>query len=134
MRFMMLMIPNVYKNAEPDFRPDADAVMEMMKFNEALANSGSLIGLDGLHPPITGARVTFRAGKATITDGPFTESKEHLGGYWIINVPSRQDAIDWAAKCPAQDGDVIEVRQIFECEEFPQDVQDAVRSIELGMG
>ena len=130
MRFMMLMIPGVYqgeegKKAGADFTPPADMVEKMMKYNEELAKAGALIALDGLHAPAAGARVSFSGGKAKVTDGPFTESKEVLGGYWMINVKSKQEALEWASRVPAQEGDVIEVRQVFEIEEFPPDVQKA---------
>ncbi len=125
MRFMMLMIPGGYGSAEPGTMPEADRVAEMMKFNEALQNAGVLIALDGLHPPSMGARVTFDTGKPVVTDGPFIETKEVLGGYWIIDVPSKQAAIEWAACCPASANEVIEIRQIMEFDDFPPDVQDA---------
>ncbi len=133
MRFMMLMIPRVYqgkkgKKAGADFVPGPEDVARMTKFNEDLAKAGALIGLDGLHPPAMGARVVFSGGKHRITDGPFTESKEVLGGYWIINVKSKEEAISWARKCPAEDGDVIEIRQIFEASEFPAEVRKAAAS------
>jgi hypothetical protein len=86
-----------------------------------------LIALDGLHPPATGARVSFKAGKPMVTDGPFTESKEVLGGYWMIQVKSRQEAIEWASRCPASDNEIVEVRQVFEMADFPADVQRAAR-------
>jgi hypothetical protein len=130
MRFMMLMIPRVYqgeqgKTAGPDFAPSAEAVEKMTKYNEELAKAGALISLDGLHPPAAGARISFSGGKPRVTDGPFTESKEVLGGYWLIQAKSRQEAIEWARRVPAEDGDTIEVRQVFEMEEFPADVQKA---------
>lgn len=125
MRFMMLMIPKGYEQAEPGTMPDAAAVETMMKFNTALQEAGVLVSLDGLHPPSMGARVSFAGGKPTVTDGPFAESKEVLGGYWMIQVNSREEAIAWAARCPGSDNEVIEVRQVMECEEFPPDVQAA---------
>jgi len=131
MRFMMLMIPKVYQGGQAiasDFAPPAEDVARMNKYNEELASAGALISLDGLHPPTTGARISFAGGKPRVTDGPFTEVKEVLGGYWIINVKSRDEAIAWAKKVPAADGDVIEVRQIFEMEEFPEEVQRAGES------
>ena len=133
MRFMMLMIPGVYQGEEgkkvgADFTPDAEGVSRMMKFNEELARAGALISLDGLHAPSTGARVSFKGGKPQVTDGPFTESKEVLGGYWMIQANSRKEAIDWARRVPADEGDVIEIRQVFDTEEFPEDVQKAVES------
>jgi hypothetical protein len=130
MRFMMLMIPGVYQGAEgkkagADFTPPADAVEKMTKYNEELAKAGALITLDGLHSPATAARVSYSGGKAKITDGPFTESKEVLGGYWMIQVKSREQAIEWARRVPAQDGDVVEIRQVFDMTDFPADVQKA---------
>ena len=130
MRFMMLMIPKVYQPDTPaheqageNFAPPVDAVEKMMKFNEELAKAGALIALDGLHPTSHGARISFSGGKAKVTDGPFAEAKEVLGGYWMINVKSKVEAVEWARRCPAEDGDIVEVRQVFEMEEFPPDVQ-----------
>ena len=125
MRFMMLMIPKGYETAAPGTVPDAKAVEAMMKYNEALQKAGVLITCDGLHPPSVGARVSFSKGKATVTDGPFAEAKEVLGGYWMIRVNSRAEAIEWASKCPGGDNEVIEIRQVQEMEDFPADVQKA---------
>ena len=125
MRFMMLMIPKGYEQAAPGTVPDADAVAAMMKYNEALQQAGVLLALDGLHPPSMGARVSFRGGKPTVTDGPFAEAKEVLGGYWMIQVKSREEAIAWAKRCPGSDNEVIEIRQVQEMEDFPADVQEA---------
>ena len=132
MRFMMLMIPQVYQSqgsgdrkAEPGFVPDAESVAAMMKYNEELAKAGVLLALDGLHPPSGGARIVFSAGKPKVTDGPFIESKEVIGGYWMIEVKSKEEAIEWARRCPAADGDMVEVRQVFEMSEFPPDIQEA---------
>ena len=125
MRFMMLMIPKGYEKADPGAMPDAKAVEAMMKYNETLQKAGVLLALDGLHPPSAGARVSFHGGKPTVTDGPFAEAKEVLGGYWMIQVKSKGEAIEWASRCPASDGDVIEVRQVHEFSEFPADVQEA---------
>ena len=86
MRFMMLMIPLGYETAPPDVQLDPERVKAMMKYNEALKEAGVLIALDGLHPPSMGARVSFATGKPVVTDGPFTEAKEVLGGYWMIDV------------------------------------------------
>jgi hypothetical protein len=124
MRFMMLMIPRqgAYENGGI---PSPDQLAEMMKYNNSLAEAGVLISLDGLQPPAMGARVHFSQGNATVTDGPFAETKEVLGGYWMIKVGSRSEALAWAASCPGQDGDTIEVRQVFEMSDFPADVQDA---------
>ena len=125
MRFMMLMIPKGYENAAPGTTPDAKAVEAMMKYNDSLQKAGVLLALDGLHPPSTGARISFSGGKPMVTDGPFAEAKEVLGGYWMIQVKSKQEAIEWAKRCPASDNEVIEVRQVFEMSDFPPDVQKA---------
>ncbi len=125
MRFMMLMIPGGYETAAPGTMPPAEAVAAMMKYNEALRDAGVLITLDGLHPPSMGARVSFAGGKPVVTDGPFTETKEVLGGYWMIEVASRDEAIEWAKKCPAAGNEIIEIRQVQEMSDFPPDVQKA---------
>jgi hypothetical protein len=125
MRFMMLMIPKGYENAAPGTVPDAKAVEAMMKYNEELQKAGVLLALDGLHPPSMGARVSFKNRKPLVTDGPFTEVKEVIGGYWMIQVSSRAEAIEWAKRCPGGDNEVIEIRQVQEMEDFPQDVQKA---------
>jgi len=123
MRFMMLMIPKGYEKAKPGTTPDAKAVAAMMKYNEELQKAGVLLALDGLHPPSMGARVSFTGGTPKVTDGPFTEAKEVLGGYWMIQVKSTAEAIEWASRCPASDNEVIEVRQVQELADFPEDVQ-----------
>lgn len=130
MRFMMLMIPKGYEKADPGTVPSAAAVVNMMKYNEALQEAGVLLALDGLHPLSMGARVSFRDGKATVTDGPFVETKEVLGGYWMIDVASKEEAVAWASRCPAGPNEVIEIRQVQEMEDFPQDVQEAATGFE----
>jgi hypothetical protein len=125
MRFMLLMIPRGYENAAPGTMPDPKAVAAMMKYNESLQKAGVLLALDGLHPPSAGARVTFTGGKPRVTDGPFAEVKEVLGGYWMIDVKSREEAIEWATRCPAGDNETIEVRQVQEMDDFPPEVQAA---------
>jgi hypothetical protein len=125
MRFMMLMIPKGYESAAPGTLPDAKVVSAMMKYNESLQKAGVLLALDGLHPPSMGARVSFAGGAPRVTDGPFSEAKEVLGGYWMIQVKSREEAIEWASRCPAGPNEVIEVRQVQEFSDFPADVQQA---------
>lgn len=125
MRFMLLMIPKGYENAAPGAMPDAAAVAAMMKFNESLQKAGVLLALDGLHPPSMGARVSFENGRARVTDGPFAEAKEVLGGYWMLQVKSRDEAIAWAMRCPGSPNETIEVRQVQEFADFPADVQQA---------
>jgi len=126
MRFMMLMIPKGYESAAPGTLPEAAAVAAMMKYNDELKKAGVLVALDGLHPPSMGARVSFEGGKPKVTDGPFAEAKEVLGGYWMIDVKSREEAIAWAMRCPASSNEVIEVRQVQAVEDFPRDVRDIV--------
>jgi hypothetical protein len=125
MRFMMIMKPGLSPDAE--WVPTAEDVAPMARYNEELSKAGVLLSLDGLHSPTKGARVSFSGGKATVTDGPFTETREVIGGYWLIDVGSRDEAIEWARRCPARDGDTIEVRQVFELEDFPPDVQAVAR-------
>ena len=115
MRFMMLMIPNV---SDEDWAPSPEAITEMSKFNDQLDKAGVLLALDGLTPPSAGTRVAFPGGKATVTDGPFTEAKEMIGGYWLIQARSQEEAVEWATRCPAADGDVIEVRRVYEMSDF----------------
>jgi hypothetical protein len=123
MRFMMLMIPKGYETAKPGAMPSADAVAAMMKYNESLQKAGVLLALDGLHPPSMGARVSFPGGKAKVTDGPFAEVKEVVGGYWMIQVKSREEAIQWASRCPGSENEVIEIRQVQEMADFPAEVK-----------
>jgi hypothetical protein len=129
MRFMMLVIPKGYENAAPGTMPDPKAVAAMMKYNEELQKAGVLLGLDGLHPPSMGARVTFFGGKPKVTDGPFAEAKEVLGGYWMIQVKSREEAIEWASRAPMSDNEIIEVRQVQEFSDFPEAVKEAAAGL-----
>jgi len=125
MRFMMLMIPGGYENAAPGTMPDPKAVTAMMKYNEELQKAGVLLALDGLHPPSTGVRVSFKSGKPVVVDGPFAEAKEVVGGYWMIQVKSREEAIEWAKRCPGSPNEVVEVRQVMEMDDFSEDVKKA---------
>ena len=129
MRFMMLMIPNI--PAQSDWMPDAEAVAGMMRYNEELTKAGVLLALDGLHPPASGARVSYGEGGVTVKDGPFAEAKEVIGGYWVIDVSSREEAVEWARRIPGAPGDVVEVRQVFEMADFPEDVQAAAGDFQL---
>lgn len=110
MRFMLLMIPKGYERAPADAMPDAKAVAAMMKYNQSMQEAGILLGLEGLHPPASGARVSFPGGKPRVVNGPFAEATEVVGGYWMIQVKSRDEAIEWAKRCPASGNEVIEVR------------------------
>jgi hypothetical protein len=121
MKFMMLMIPAVYQggnNPAPDFVPDPKKIEQMGRFNEEMGKALKILDLNGLRPQATGARVAFARGKSSVIDGPFIESKEVLGGYWLVEADSREAVVKWTQKCPADDGDVIEIRQIFAPEDF----------------
>jgi hypothetical protein len=124
---MMLMIPRGYESAAAGTMPDAQAVAAMMKYNESLQKAGILLALDGLHPPAMGARVSFPGGKPKVSDGPFAEAKEVVGGYWMIQVKSREEAIAWASRCPCGPDGTIEIRQVQEFGDFPPDVREAAR-------
>lgn len=125
MRFMMIVIPKGYEEAKPGTMPDPKQVEAMMKFNESLQKAGVLLALDGLHPPSMGARVSFSGGKAKVTDGPFPEAKEVIGGYWMIQVKSKEEALAWATRAPMGDNEIIEVRQVQEFADFTPEVQKA---------
>ena len=126
MRFMRLMIPKGYESAEPTALPTAELVAAMMKYNDELTKAGALLTADGLHPPAKATRVSFTGGTPIVTDGPFAETNEALGGYWIIQAASQEEAVDWARRCPAGDGDVTEVRQIQGSEDFPEEIQKLI--------
>jgi hypothetical protein len=127
---MMLMIPKGYEQAAPGAMPDAKAVAAMMKYNETLQKAGVLLALDGLHPPSMGARVSFPGGRPVVKDGPFAEAKEVVGGYWMIQVASREEAIEWAKRCPGGENETIEIRQVQEMSDFPDDVRKAASGFE----
>jgi hypothetical protein len=130
MRFMMVVIPKGYETAAADAAPDAEAVARIMEYNKNLQKAGVLLGFDGLLPPSTGARVSSTDGKATVTDGPFAEAKEAIGGYWIIQVRSREEAIEWARRAPMANNEIIEVRQIHEIGDLPADVKNEAEGFE----
>jgi hypothetical protein len=127
---MMLVIPKGYEHAQPGTMPDPKMVEKMMKYNESLQKAGVLLALDGLHPPSMGARVSFQDGKPKVTDGPFAEAKEVLGGYWMIQVKSREEALEWAQRAPMSDNEIIEVRQVQEMADYPPDVQKAAEGFQ----
>jgi hypothetical protein len=125
MRFMMLMIPKGYEKAGADARPDPKHVAAMTKYNEELTKAGVLLSLDGLHPPSTAVRVSFEGGTPKVTQGPFPEAEAVIGGYWMIQVKSKDEAIEWARRVPALPNEVVEVRKVFEMEDFSPEVQKA---------
>ena len=126
MRFLMMVIPKAYETAKEDFVPPAELMIKMGKFNDSMSKAGVLLSLDGLTHPAKGARVSFAAGKPRVTDGPFAEAKEIVGGFWMIQVRSREEAIEWARRAPMQDGDIIEIRQVQELADFPEDLKKAI--------
>lgn len=132
MRFMMLMYPG--PGAERGEMPELSEFEAMMAFNEELSKAGVLLALDGLQPTAKGTRVRYPDGKAVAVDGPFTESKEILGGYWMIQVTSKEEAVAWALKVPVCDTSFVEVRQVFEMTDFPEEVQEAVENSKVAEG
>ena len=132
MRFMMIVKGN--KDTEAGKMPSEELLSAMGKYNEELMKAGVLLDLSGLQPTSKGARIKFSRGKRTVVDGPFTESKELIAGYWIIQVKSREEAIEWAKRAPAshgegQDGE-IELRQFFELDDFgPSAAIDRAREL-----
>jgi hypothetical protein len=134
MRFMVLMIPGAAKAVEAGALPDPTTIEAMMKYNAELAKAGVLLALDGLQPTSKGARVTFRGGGPTVQDGPFTEARELIGGYWLWQVKSKEEAVEWARRCPAAEGDTLELRQLFEMSDFGPEAQEqeAARIAEIG--
>ena len=130
MRFMLLMHPGA--KAETGALPDPAVIAKMMKYNEDLQKAGVLLALDGLQPSARGARVRFTGGKPVVSDGPFSEAKELIGGYWLIQVKSKEEAVEWVKRCPGEDGEMIEIRQVFEMADFtnvPPDVAGAAEAI-----
>ncbi len=123
MRFMLMVIPKAYEDANADFTPPVE---RMTRFNKSLEDAGVLLSLDGLAPPKAGARVRFGGGTSTVIDGPYIESKELVGGYWMLQVRSQAEAIEWARRAPMLDGDVIEIRKIQEASDFPAEIQKAL--------
>ncbi len=128
MRYMMLMIPKGYETAGAELDLPTDAVAKMMAYNEELRAAGVLEALEGLHPPSAGARVSFASGEPVVIDGPFIEAKEVLGGFWIINVPTMADAIEWAKRCPASPNETIEVRKIQQMDDYSEEIQEIVKT------
>jgi len=119
--------PKNGKHTTPDFTPDAKMMAAMGKFNDELRKSGALLAVDGLQPMTLGARLAFAGGKATMTEGAAVDAKEVVGGYWLLQAKSKQEVVDWMKRCPAQDGDVLEIRQVAEMSDFPPEVQAAAR-------
>jgi hypothetical protein len=120
MRFMLFIYPGI---DESEWSPSADDVRAMMQYNEELTKAGALLALDGLLPPTRGASVTRSGGRTAVVDGPYAEAKEVVGGYWVIQAKSLEEAVQWATRCPLSDGNRIEVRQVAEMSDFSEEVQ-----------
>jgi hypothetical protein len=120
MRFMMMVRAN--KDTEAGVMPEEQLIAAMTKYNEEMAKAGVLLDLAGLQPSSKGARIKFYANRRAVIDGPFAETKELIAGYWLIKVNSKEEAIEWAKRCPAPHGEgaegEIELRQLFELEDF----------------
>src|SRR3989442_5083606 len=136
MRFMMMVKAN--KDTEAGVMPEEKLIAAMGKYNEELSKAGVLLDLSGLQPSAKGARIKFSGGKRTVIDGPFTEAKELIAGYWLIQVKSKEEAIEWAKRAPAPHGEgkegEIELRQLFELEDFePSEAINRARELEQGL-
>ena len=125
MRFMILVKAN--EKSEAGVLPDEKILTEMGKFNEALIKAGVMLAGDGLHASSKGARVKFSGGKVTVTDGPFTEAKELIAGYWIWQVKSKQEAIEWLKRSPFGEGDELEIRQVLEMDDLGPEATPEIR-------
>ena len=123
MRFMMLL-PAPVEALEKCAVPDAGIVTAMRTYDEEMKNAGVLLSEEGLHPTSKGVRIKVSGGKRIVTDGPFIETKEVIAGFWIIQVKSKQEAVEWAERCPLPECGVIEIRQIFENCDFPPELQE----------
>jgi hypothetical protein len=128
MRFMMIVIPKGYETAPADAMPSVEAVAAMDRYNAELMKAGVVLSMEGLHPPSTGMRVTFKNGKPILRDGPFAEAKEVIGGFWLIEVKSREEAVAWAKKIPGDENMTVEIRQVQEWDDFTPEVQAAARN------
>jgi hypothetical protein len=128
MRFMMIMYPKIYETAKAGFVPDMKDMEKMGAYNDELGKAGVLLALDGLTPPATmSARGTFKDGKSKVTDGPFTEAKEVVGGFWIIQVKSLEEALEWASRIPGRDNEMVEVRRLFDMTDFDPETQKDIQ-------
>ena len=125
MRFMMIVIPRGYDTAPKDAMPSPEMVGVMDRYNAELMKAGVVLSMEGLHPPSTGVRVTFKNGKPVLRDGPFAEAKEVVGGFWLIDVKSKAEAIEWAKRIPGNEDMTVEVRQVQEWDDFTPEVRAA---------
>jgi hypothetical protein len=120
MRFMMIV--KASKESEAGVLPSKELVAAMGKFNEEMIKAGVMLSGEGLHPSSKGARIAYSGQKRTVTEGPFSQTGELIAGFWVIQVKSRQEAMEWASRVPFTNGEVVEVRQIFEASDFPPEI------------
>src|SRR5215472_9052851 len=123
MRFMMLLPAPPVPLEKLTAAPNKEIVLAMRKYNEEMKNAGVLLSAEGLHATSKGFRIRATGGKKIVTDGPFMEAKEVIAGFWIIQVNSREEALEWAKRCPLPEHGLMEIRQIFENADFPPDLQ-----------
>jgi len=130
MRFMVMI--KATPQTEAGEMPSEDVLTAMGRYNEDLANAGVLLGGEGLHPSHKGARIRFNDGQCSVTDGPFTETRELIAGYWLFQTASLQEAVDWVKRCPqsAIGATEIEIRQIFEAKDFGAEFTPELREQE----
>jgi hypothetical protein len=128
MRFMVMMFPG--PDAEAGRLPTEKELTEMGAYNEQLAKAGILLAGEGLHPTSKGARIRFSEGAPRVSDGPFTEAKEIIGGFWLWQVKSKEEAVEWARRCPASPGQMLELRRVFEASDFGEALTRELREAE----
>jgi hypothetical protein len=128
MRFMVLVPAG--NGSEEGVLPDEKLITEMNKFNEEMVKAGVMLAGEGLHPSSKGARIKYENGKTTVIDGPFTESKELIAGFWLIQVKSKEEAIEWMKRAPFGGGVELEIRQVFESEDFGANLTPELRAQE----
>jgi len=130
MRFMLLV--KASKDSEAGIMPSEELLTEMGKYNEELAKAGVMLAGEGLHPSSKGARVRFSGKERTVIDGPFTETKELVAGFWLIQVKSKEEAIEWVKRCPnpMNEGGEVEIRQVFEADDFGDELTPELREQE----
>ncbi|WP_338764720.1 YciI family protein [Massilia sp. METH4] len=128
MRFMIIV--KATPDSEAGRMPSTELLAAMGKYNEELVNAGVMLAGEGLHPSSNGVRIRYHGKERTVIDGPFSETKELIAGFWLIQVKSREEAIEWLKRAPMQDGDEVEIRQVFEAEDFGAEFTPELREQE----
>ena len=123
MRFLVMVKPRATGAYEAGKMPSPELIAKMGAFNAELAKAGVLLAAEGLHPSSQGARISFAGGAPRVVDGPFAETKELVGGFWLLQVKSKAEAIEWLRRCPFEDNEEIELRQIYDVEDFTAAMQ-----------